>query len=75
VVAGLKWSFDFGIAKARVDKMRAEYDKLTYTKAFAEMNIPIQVAKSYQEHMEWQAPSNRIRKRQPPPGDDPYRDG
>jgi outer membrane protein TolC len=55
VVAGLRWNFDFGIAKAKVDKMRAEYDKLTHTKAFAEMNIPIQVAKSYQQHMEWQA--------------------
>jgi outer membrane protein len=38
-----------------VDKMRAEYDKLIHTKAFVEMNIPIQVAKSYQEHLEWQA--------------------
>jgi len=55
VVTGVRWNFDFGISKARVDKMRAEYDKLIYTKAFAEMNIPIQVAKSYQEHLEWRA--------------------
>ncbi len=55
VVTGVKWNFDFGISKAKVDKMRAEYDKLIHTKAFAEMNIPIQVAKSYQEHLEWQA--------------------
>jgi len=55
VVAGVKWNFDFGIGKAKVDKMRAEYDKLVHTKAFAEMNIPIQVARSYQEHVEWKA--------------------
>ena len=54
VVTGIKWNFDFGIGKAKVDKMRAEYDKLIHTKAFVEMNIPIQVAKSYQEHLEWQ---------------------
>ena len=53
VVAGLRWNFDFGIGSARVDKMRAEYHKLQYTKASAEMNIPIQVAKSFQESREW----------------------
>jgi len=55
VVTGIKWNFDFGISKAKVDKMRAEYDKLIHTKAYAEMNIPIQVTKSYQEHLEWRA--------------------
>jgi outer membrane protein len=53
VVGGLKWNFDFGISRAKVDKMRAEYDKLLNTKAFAEMNIPIEVVKSYQENLEW----------------------
>jgi outer membrane protein len=53
VVAGLKWEFDFGIKKARIDKALAEYRKLLYTKASAEMNIPIQVAKAYQEILEW----------------------
>ncbi|MFB3924501.1 MAG: TolC family protein [Syntrophales bacterium] len=52
VVAGAKWSLDFGIGKARVDKMRAEYNKLLNTRASAKMNIPIQVAQSYQEHLE-----------------------
>lgn len=58
VVAGLKWNFDFGISRAKVDKMRAEVGKLQNTKAFAEMNIPIQVAKSYQEHLEWREAAN-----------------
>jgi outer membrane protein TolC len=58
VVAGLKWNFDFGISKAKVDKMRAEYGKLLNTKASAEMNIPIQVAKSYQEHLQWREAAN-----------------
>ncbi len=53
VVAGLKWEFDFGIKKARIDKALAEYRKLLYTKESAEMNIPIQVAKAYQEILEW----------------------
>ncbi len=53
VVAGVRWNFDFGISRARVEKMRAEYDKLRNTKAFAEMSIPIQVVKNYQEHLEW----------------------
>lgn len=57
-VAGLKWNFDFGISKAKVDKMRAEYSKLLNTKASAEMNIPIQVAKSYQEHLQWREAAN-----------------
>jgi outer membrane protein len=53
VVAGLKWEFDFGIKKAQVDKALAEYRKLLYTKASAEMNIPIQVAKAYEDISEW----------------------
>ncbi len=53
VVAGLRWNFDFGISRAKVQKTRAEYDKLLQTKASAEMKIPIQVVKSYQEHLEW----------------------
>jgi outer membrane protein TolC len=54
--------FDFGIGRAKVDKMRAEYEKLLHTKASAEMNIPIQVAKTYQEHLEWQAALESYRK-------------
>jgi outer membrane protein TolC len=53
IIAGIKWNFDFGISKAKVDKEKAEYERLHYTKAFAKLNIPIQVAKSYQEVKEW----------------------
>lgn len=62
VVAGVKWTFDFGIGRARVEKMRAEYDKLIHTKAFAEMNIPLQVVKTYQEHREWEEAVNSYQK-------------
>jgi outer membrane protein TolC len=54
VVAGLKWNLDFGIGKAKIDKMMAEYDKLLHTTASAEMNIGIQVSNIYEEYIEWQ---------------------
>lgn len=53
VVAGAKWNLDFGIGKAGVEKARAEYRKLLNARRSAEMNIPIQVAKSYQDHLEY----------------------
>jgi outer membrane protein len=53
VVAGIKWNFDFGISRAKVDKERAEYDRLLHAKDTGRLNIPIQVAKSYQETREW----------------------
>lgn len=53
VVAGLRWELDFGIQKAKVAKAMAEYRKLRYTKANAEMNIPIQVRNAYEEILEW----------------------
>ncbi|HVP80750.1 MAG TPA: TolC family protein [Thermodesulfobacteriota bacterium] len=53
VVAGVKWNFDFGISKAKVDKEKAEYGRLHYTKASAKLDIPIQVAKYYQDVKQW----------------------
>jgi outer membrane protein len=53
VVAGLKWHWDFGIGRARVDKAEAEYNTLLSTRSNAEMSIPIQVAQFYQELVEW----------------------
>jgi outer membrane protein len=53
VVTGIKWNFDFGISEAKVDKERAEYGRLHYMKASAKLNIPIQVAKYYQDAREW----------------------
>jgi outer membrane protein TolC len=53
VVAGVRWNFDFGISKAKVDKEKAEYSRLHYTKGSAKLNIPIQVAQYYQEVKEW----------------------
>jgi outer membrane protein TolC len=55
LVTGMEWDFDFGIKGAIVDKAASEYKKLLHTKEAAEMNIPIQVAKSYQEILEWKA--------------------
>jgi outer membrane protein TolC len=52
VVAGLKWNFDFSLSP-KVDKEQAEYQKLLHTRATGRLNIPIQVAKSYQEVQEW----------------------
>jgi outer membrane protein TolC len=58
VVAGLKWNFDFGIGRAKIDKMMAEYNKLLYTRASAEMNTIIQVSNIYEEQLEWQQAVN-----------------
>ncbi|HOE16158.1 MAG TPA: TolC family protein [Syntrophorhabdaceae bacterium] len=58
IVGGMKWHFDFGILKARVEKERADYDKLLHTKATAELGIPIEVARRYHEVREWQAAVN-----------------
>ncbi len=53
VVGGAAWHFDFGITKARIDKERAQYDRLANTSAVARLNIPIEVAKSYQDVAQW----------------------
>jgi outer membrane protein TolC len=53
VVTGVNWHFDFGILKARVEKESAEYERLSHTKAKAELNIPIQVMKSYEDVKEY----------------------
>lgn len=52
IVAGAKWNLDFGISRAKIEKARAELNKLSSEKANAEMSIPIQVSKSYQELVE-----------------------
>ncbi len=49
---GINWHFDFGIQKARLQKARAEYQKMLYTQQFAEQNIPIEVIKNYQDVLE-----------------------
>ena len=52
-IAGVRWNFDFGISKAKVEKEKAEYARLQYAKATGKLKIPIQVAKYYQEVREW----------------------
>ncbi len=52
--AGAAWHFDFGIGKGKLDKARAEYQKLRDTQEFAERNIPIEVVKNYQDAIEAQ---------------------
>ncbi len=54
IIFGMKWDWDFGIKKARIDKKRAEYRKLLFTKENAEMGIPIQIAELYHQLIEWQ---------------------
>jgi outer membrane protein TolC len=53
IVGGAKWHFDFGITRARIDKERAQYDRLAHTNARARLNIPIEVAKTYQDVRQW----------------------
>jgi outer membrane protein TolC len=51
---GTTWHFDLGISKAKIDKAKAEHHKLLRTKDYAEQNIPLEVAKYYQEALESQ---------------------
>lgn len=55
VVLGGHWHFDFGIGRAKVRKEEAGYKKLQATQEYAEQNIPIQVAKYYEEAIESQS--------------------
>ncbi len=52
VVLGAKWHFDLGIQQAKVSKARAEYEKLLHTREYAMRNIPLEVAKHYQDALE-----------------------
>ncbi len=52
VVAGAQWHLDFGIGTGKLDKARAEYQKMRNTQEFAEKNIPVEVLKYYQDAVE-----------------------
>ncbi|MHC1728442.1 MAG: TolC family protein [Syntrophobacteraceae bacterium] len=52
VIAGAEWHFDLGIGKGKLDKARAEYQKMRHTQEFAERNIPLEVMKHYQDVIE-----------------------
>lgn len=52
IFLGTEWHFDLGIGRAKVRKANAEYQKLLFTKDFAERNIPLEVAKYYQDVLE-----------------------
>lgn len=54
IIFGMKWDWDFGIKNARIDKKRAEYRRLIFTKENAELSIPIQIAELYHQLIEWQ---------------------
>ena len=51
---GTNWHFDLGLGKAKVNKAKAEFQKLLHTKDYAELNIPLEVAKYYQDIVEFQ---------------------
>jgi len=50
---GSAWHFDLGIGTGKVKKARAEYQRLVHTREYAERNIPLEVAKHYQDAMEF----------------------
>ncbi len=54
VYAGAQWHLDFGIGTGKLDKARAEYQKMRNTEEFAEKNIPVEVVKYYQDAIESQ---------------------
>ncbi len=51
---GSSWHFDFGVGRGKVNKAKAEHQKLLHTKEYAERNIPLEVAKYYQDAIEYQ---------------------
>jgi outer membrane protein len=52
VVLGAQLSINFGITKGRVNEARAEYGKVKSLQEQAEMGVPIQVTKAYEELVE-----------------------
>ena len=54
VFVGANWHFDFGIGRGKLSKAKAEHQKLLHTKEYAERNIPLEVAKYYQDAAEYQ---------------------
>jgi len=54
-ILGANWHFDLGIGQARVRKARAEHQRMLHTREYAEQNIPLEVAKYYQDVIESQA--------------------
>jgi outer membrane protein TolC len=52
---GTEWHFDLGIGRGKVSKAKAEHQKLLFTKEYAERNIPLEVAKYYQDALEAKA--------------------
>jgi outer membrane protein TolC len=58
IIGGLNWHFDFGIAKAKIEKEKAEYERLLHAKGTGRLNIPIEVVKYYEEVREWRVASD-----------------
>ena len=54
LIAGAEWHLDFGIGKGKLDRARAEYQKMRDTQELAEKNIPLEVVKYYQDTVEAQ---------------------
>lgn len=50
--AGAQWHLDFGITSGKIDKARAEYQKMLDTREYARTNIPVEVVKDYQDVLE-----------------------
>lgn len=55
VVAGLHWSFDFGVTAGRVREARAERDRLDAVRETAEDGIPLEIRRLYRELVEARA--------------------
>lgn len=56
--AGAKWHLDFGIQSGKLDKARAEYQKMLNAEDYARRNIPVEVMKDYEDVIEQEKASN-----------------
>lgn len=61
-VMGAEWHFDLGIGKGKVAKARAEHQKLQETLNYAEQNIPIEIAKYYEDARQARAAAEAYQK-------------
>lgn len=53
IMLGLRWNIDFGITQAKIDRAAAEKKQLQATQKHADAGIPVQIAKAWQEAVEY----------------------
>lgn len=61
-VLGTEWHFDLGIGRGKLARARAEHRKLEHTLEYAEQNIPVEIAKYYEDVQQARAATESYKK-------------